>query len=157
VLVVRWIPLIGFISPMGLWLMPSTALGRDLDRRYTNSPLKPWFDQLKSRNGPAVRMPTATSSETPSSWRRVHILLLSGNLGPTVQKCRVNEAPHRASTNGGRGTLRSFDAVGKAGQDSRQTISLPAKSPKRGKSQLDPPSYFDQRVARNPEPIDRVN
>ena len=50
-LVVRWIPLIGFIAPMGLWLMPLTALGRDLDGRYTNSPLKPWFDQLKSRNG----------------------------------------------------------------------------------------------------------
>jgi hypothetical protein len=43
------IPLIGFIAPMGL--MPLTALGRDLDGRYTNAPLKPWFDQLKSRNG----------------------------------------------------------------------------------------------------------
>ena len=50
-LVVRWIPLIGFIAPMGLSLMPSTAMGRDLDGRYANSPLKPWFDQLKSRNG----------------------------------------------------------------------------------------------------------
>ena len=37
---------------MGLWLMPLLALGRDLDGRYANSPLKPWFDQLKSRNGP---------------------------------------------------------------------------------------------------------
>jgi len=52
VLVVRWILLICFIAPMGLWLMPSTAMGRDLDGRYANSPLKPWFDQLKSRNGP---------------------------------------------------------------------------------------------------------
>jgi hypothetical protein len=52
VLVVRWIPLIGFIAPMGLSLMPSTAMGRDLDGRYANSPLKPWFDHLKSRNGP---------------------------------------------------------------------------------------------------------
>jgi hypothetical protein len=52
VLVVRWIPLIGFIAPMGLSLMPSTAMGPDLDGRYANSPLKPWFDQLKSRNGP---------------------------------------------------------------------------------------------------------
>ena len=25
--------------------------GRDLDGRYAASPLKPWFDQLKSRNG----------------------------------------------------------------------------------------------------------
>jgi hypothetical protein len=46
--------------------------------------------------------------------------------------------------------------VDKAGQASRQAIPLLAKSPKRGKSQLDPPSYFDQRVARNPEPIDCV-
>ena len=33
VLVVRWIPLIGFIAPMGLWLMPLTVMGRDLDGR----------------------------------------------------------------------------------------------------------------------------
>jgi len=52
VLVMCWIPLIvGFIALMGLWLMPLTAEGRDLDGRYANSPLKPWFDQLKSRNG----------------------------------------------------------------------------------------------------------
>ena len=51
-LVVRWVPLVGFIAPMGLWLMLSTAMGRDLGSRYANSPLKPWFDQLKSRNGP---------------------------------------------------------------------------------------------------------
>jgi len=31
--------------------MSWTALGRDLDGRYANSPLKPWFDQLNSRNG----------------------------------------------------------------------------------------------------------
>jgi len=30
---VRWIPLIGFIAPMGLWLMPLTVMGRDLDGR----------------------------------------------------------------------------------------------------------------------------
>ena len=51
-LVVRWIPLVGFIASMGLSLMPSTAIGRDLDGRYASSPLKPWFDQLKSSNGP---------------------------------------------------------------------------------------------------------
>ena len=50
-LVERWITQIGFISAMGLWLMPMLALGRDLDGRYANSPLKPWFDQLKSRQG----------------------------------------------------------------------------------------------------------
>jgi hypothetical protein len=50
VLVVRWIRLIGFIAAVGLWLMPLLAMGRD-DGRYANSPLKPWFDQLKSRNG----------------------------------------------------------------------------------------------------------
>jgi hypothetical protein len=48
-LVVRWIPLLGFIASVGL--MPSAAMGRDLDGRYANSPLKSWFDQLKSRNG----------------------------------------------------------------------------------------------------------
>ena len=45
------VPLIGFIALMGLWLTPLTAIGRDLDGRYANSPLKPWFDQLKSGNG----------------------------------------------------------------------------------------------------------
>jgi len=43
--------MIGFVALMGLWLMPVTAPGRDFDGRYANSPLKPWFDQLKSRNG----------------------------------------------------------------------------------------------------------
>jgi hypothetical protein len=51
-LVVRWNLLMGFIATMELWLMPLAATGRDLDGRYANSPLKPWFDQLKSRNGP---------------------------------------------------------------------------------------------------------
>jgi hypothetical protein len=49
---VKNIRLIGFIALMGLWLMPLTSMGRELDGRYANSPLKPWFDQLKSRNGP---------------------------------------------------------------------------------------------------------
>jgi hypothetical protein len=31
VLIVRWIPLVGFIAPMGLSLMALTAMGRDLD------------------------------------------------------------------------------------------------------------------------------
>ena len=47
----RWIPLIGVIAAVGLWLTPLLALGHDLDGRYANSPLKPWFDQLQSRNG----------------------------------------------------------------------------------------------------------
>jgi hypothetical protein len=40
VLIARWIPLVGFIAPMGLWLTALTAMGRDLDGRYANSPLK---------------------------------------------------------------------------------------------------------------------
>jgi len=43
VLVERWIRLIGFIALMGLWPMPLTAIGRDLDGRYANSPLKPFL------------------------------------------------------------------------------------------------------------------
>ena len=61
-LVMRWSLLIG---AMVLSLMPLPSMGRDLDGRYANSPLKPWFDQLKSRNGAsAVRLPTATSKTT---------------------------------------------------------------------------------------------
>ena len=50
-LVVRWNPLVRFVVATGLSLMPLLALGRDLDGRYASSPLKPWFDQLKSLNG----------------------------------------------------------------------------------------------------------
>jgi hypothetical protein len=50
--IVRWFPLVRFVAAMGLWLMPLLVLGRDLDGRYANSPLRPWFDQLKSRSGP---------------------------------------------------------------------------------------------------------
>jgi hypothetical protein len=42
-----WILLVGLF---GLVTWP--APGRDLDGRYATSPLKPWFDQLKSRTGP---------------------------------------------------------------------------------------------------------
>jgi hypothetical protein len=42
---------IGFIAPIGLCLTPLTVMGRDVDGRYANSPLKPWFDRLKSGNG----------------------------------------------------------------------------------------------------------
>ena len=42
--------LIGFMAATGSVLSP--ALGRDLDGRYANSPLKAWFDQLKSARGP---------------------------------------------------------------------------------------------------------
>src|SRR5215471_21418492 len=47
-------PLIGLVALMGLWLMPLTAMGRDFDGRYATSPLKAWFDQLKSRTGPQL-------------------------------------------------------------------------------------------------------
>jgi hypothetical protein len=46
----RW-SIIGFIAPIGPLLIPLTVMGRDLDGRYANSPLKPWFDQLKSNRG----------------------------------------------------------------------------------------------------------
>jgi hypothetical protein len=45
---ILWMPLIGFLIAVGL----VAALGRDLDGRYAESPLKPWFDKLESRNGP---------------------------------------------------------------------------------------------------------
>ena len=35
-----------------LILMSSVVLARDPDGRYANSPLKPWFDSLKSGKGP---------------------------------------------------------------------------------------------------------
>ena len=41
---VLWMPLIGFLIAVGL----VAALGRDLDGRYAESPLKRWFDQLES-------------------------------------------------------------------------------------------------------------
>jgi len=44
---------VGTFLLIGLFgLMPLTTMGRDLDGRYATSPLKPWFDQLKSRTGP---------------------------------------------------------------------------------------------------------
>jgi hypothetical protein len=47
VVLVFWIPFLGFLIAVVL----VTAEARDLEGRYTNSPLKPWFDQLRSRNG----------------------------------------------------------------------------------------------------------
>ena len=44
--VLLWILLIGSIAAMRLVSLP--ALGRDLDGHFAESPLKSWFDQLKS-------------------------------------------------------------------------------------------------------------
>lgn len=41
------IPLLGSLAA----ILYVPALARDLDGRYANSPLKPWFDQLKSGRG----------------------------------------------------------------------------------------------------------
>ena len=41
---ILWMPLFGFLVAQGL----VAALGRDLDGRYAESPLKPWFDKLES-------------------------------------------------------------------------------------------------------------
>ena len=41
------IPLIGSLAAILYVTLPAQA--RDLDGRYANSPLKPWFDQLKSQ------------------------------------------------------------------------------------------------------------
>lgn len=37
---------------LGATMITRPVFGRDLDGRYANSPLKPWFDQLKSGKGP---------------------------------------------------------------------------------------------------------
>ncbi len=43
------IPLIGSLAAILYVTLPAQA--RDLDGRYANSPLKPWFNQLKSGRG----------------------------------------------------------------------------------------------------------
>ena len=42
---------VALVSLVAVGLTPLLAMGRDLDGRYAGSPLKPWFDQLKSRLG----------------------------------------------------------------------------------------------------------
>ena len=44
------VALIGLLV-MALVMLPRPAYGRDADGRYAQSPLKPWFDQLKSGKG----------------------------------------------------------------------------------------------------------
>lgn len=55
----RWkIPsMLGFICGIALWVgaigaATIPAQGRDIDGRHASSPLKPWFDSLKSGKGP---------------------------------------------------------------------------------------------------------
>ena len=52
-LVVRWIPLVNFIAPTGLWLMPLRAMGRDLDGRYANSPTR--VERIETARGVKAR------------------------------------------------------------------------------------------------------
>jgi hypothetical protein len=48
-MVVRWIPLIGFVAAVAT--VASPAAGRDLDGRYKDSPLHDWFEHLASGKG----------------------------------------------------------------------------------------------------------
>lgn len=49
--VLRW--WLGGAAPLAVvLLLASQAVARDLDGRYAASPLKPWFDSLKSGKGP---------------------------------------------------------------------------------------------------------
>jgi hypothetical protein len=59
---------------MGLWLMPSTAMGRDLDGHYANSPLKPWFDQLKQEPATSRHF---DRTDVGSAMSRSRLLVLS--------------------------------------------------------------------------------
>jgi hypothetical protein len=42
---------VGLTLSMVIACLVCSAIARDLDGRYANSPLKPWFDQLASRKG----------------------------------------------------------------------------------------------------------
>jgi hypothetical protein len=53
-------------------LVSQSGHARD-DGRYANSPLKPWFDSLKSGKGHAAPMPTATRLPTPIGKARAAI------------------------------------------------------------------------------------
>jgi hypothetical protein len=44
-----WIVIVTFAAVI---IFIAVANARDLDGRYAASPLKPWFDSLKSKNGP---------------------------------------------------------------------------------------------------------
>jgi hypothetical protein len=48
-MVVRWLPLIGFMAAVAT--VTSPAAGRDLDGRYKDSPLRDWFEHLASGKG----------------------------------------------------------------------------------------------------------
>ena len=46
-----------------LLFFPGLALTRDLDGKYSNSPLKQWFDSLASRRGPCCSIADGQSVE----------------------------------------------------------------------------------------------
>jgi hypothetical protein len=48
-------------------LLATPALARDPDGRYANSPLKPWFDSLKSGKGPCCSDADG-SAVTDADW-----------------------------------------------------------------------------------------
>jgi hypothetical protein len=54
---------LGIICCAALLFLPGLALTRDLDGKYSNSPLKQWFESLASRRGPCCSVADGQSVE----------------------------------------------------------------------------------------------
>jgi hypothetical protein len=75
----------------------SVAVARDLDGRFANSPLKPWFDSLKSGKGPCCSDADGTVVADPD-WESKdgHYRVKINNEWVDVPKDALITEPNRA-------------------------------------------------------------
>jgi hypothetical protein len=106
---------------LSLALFCSLAHARDLDGRYAGSPLKPWFDSLKSKNGPCCSDADGTAL-ADVDWRTrdgKYQVRLEGEWIDVPDDAVITE-PNRAGrtmvwpmrgTFSSNGTLQSFEGI----------------------------------------------
>ena len=64
-----WLAAIGLVLLVVSGWALSRANGRDLEGRYVSSPLKPWFDQLKSKSGALCCSDADGTALSDVDWR----------------------------------------------------------------------------------------
>jgi len=78
-------------------LLPAGAIARDVDGRYANSPLKGWFESLRSRKGPCCSDADGTAlSDIDWDMRDGHYRVRIEGLWWNVPEDAVVTEPNRA-------------------------------------------------------------
>jgi hypothetical protein len=92
--IIRLVALAGLLLTAWISIVPS--FGRDVDGRYADSPLKPWFDSLRSGKGPCCSDADGTAlSDTDWDFKNGHYLVFIENKWWVVPDEAVIKEPNK--------------------------------------------------------------